>query len=176
MGKVKVDNPSGGTTGSSTRPSTKVKKPNPILPFLLNFLRADVVKPTQGKTIRWLTAGGLALLLGAGVLQFYNIVLIDQPVPIPYVVGGILLALAGWFVFRMVQYGPFVDFLIATEAEMKKVSWTSKEDLYKATIVVLVTVAILATYLFLVDKLWVFLLELLGVLKFRSTGFGANAG
>jgi preprotein translocase subunit SecE len=75
----------------------------------------------------------------------------------------------------MVQYGPFVDFLIATEAEMKKVSWTSKEDLYKATIVVLVTVAILATYLFLVDKLWVFLLELLGVLKFRSTGFGANA-
>jgi preprotein translocase subunit SecE len=58
---------------------------------------------------------------------------------------------------------------------MKKVSWTSKEDLYKATIVVLVTVAILATYLFLVDKLWVFLLELLGVLKFRSTGFGANA-
>ena len=36
---------------------------------------------------------------------------------------------------------PFVEFLIATEAEMNKVSWTSRDDLYRATSVVLTTVA-----------------------------------
>ena len=40
----------------------------------------------------------------------------------------------GWIIFRLVQYPPFVEFLIATEAEMNKVSWTSRDDLYRATI------------------------------------------
>ena len=43
----------------------------------------------------------------------------------------------GWLIFRLVQYPPFADFLIATEAEMNKVSWTSRDDLNRATTVVL---------------------------------------
>ena len=57
----------------------------------------------------------------------------------------------GWLLFRLVQYPPFVEFLIATEAEMNKVSWTSRDDLYRATTVVLLTVTLMSLYLFGVD-------------------------
>jgi preprotein translocase subunit SecE len=75
------------------------------------------------------------------------------------------------------HYPPFVEFLIATEAEMNKVSWTSREDLYRATTVVLVTVTLVAVFLFGVDWLWSNLLQIIGVLKFGGGGaFGSNAG
>jgi preprotein translocase subunit SecE len=68
-----------------------------------------------------------------------------------------------------VQYPPFVDFLIATEAEMNKVSWTSRDDLYRATTVVLTSVVIMALYLFVVDWVWSLLLQQIGVLRFTDT-------
>ena len=52
---------------------------------------------------------------------------------------------------------------------MNKVSWTSRDDLKRATTVVLVTVALMAVFLFGVDWLWSNLLQLIGVLKFRDT-------
>jgi preprotein translocase subunit SecE len=92
---------------------------------------------------------------------------------VPALVGVIL----GWLTFRLLQYPPFVEFLIATEAEMNKVSWTTKADLYRATIVVLATVFIVAVYLFGVDELWSHLLQMIGVLRFSGDGaFGSQAG
>ena len=93
---------------------------------------------------------------------------------------GIPAALAlvlGWFIFRIVQFPPFAEFLIATEAEMNKVSWTSKEDLYRATTVVLTTVLLMAVFLFVVDWLWlVHLSSYIGVLQFTGGGgFGSTA-
>jgi preprotein translocase subunit SecE len=173
MANVKTDS----TTGSKKAASKPaVKKPNPVLPFVVNLLQGNIIKPTQGKTIRWLTAGGIGLILGTGVLKLYEVAFSEGAPFIRFGVPFALLALAGWFAFRVVQFAPFTDFLIATEAEMNKVSWTSKKDLYRATIVVLSTVTILALYLFFVDKLWVFLLELIGVLRIRSGDFGSQAG
>ena len=57
-------------------------------------------------------------------------------------------AILGWIVFRIVHFPPFAEFLIATEAEMNKVSWTSKDDLIRATTVVLTTVVLMAVFLF----------------------------
>ena len=51
-------------------------------------------------------------------------------------------------IFRIVHFPPFAEFLIATEAEMNKVSWTNKDDLIRATTVVLVTVVLMAVFLF----------------------------
>lgn len=44
-----------------------------------------------------------------------------------------------------------VDFLIATESEMKKVSWSSRAELLGSTAVVLVTVFLLALLIWLAD-------------------------
>ena len=83
----------------------------------------------------------------------------------------------GWIIFRLVQYPPFVEFLIATEAEMNKVSWTSRDDLYRATSVVLTTVLLMAVFLFGVDWVWSNLLQFIGVLRFGNVcPFGSTAG
>jgi preprotein translocase SecE subunit len=66
----------------------------------------------------------------------------------------LLLAASIWLAWRVVNFPPFADFLIATEAELNKVSWTTRPRLIQDTIVVLVTVALLAMFLFLMDQTW----------------------
>ena len=82
----------------------------------------------------------------------------------------------GWIIFRIVHFPPFAEFLIATEAEMNKVSWTNKDDLIRATTVVLMTVVLMAVFLFVVDRLWTLILQMIGVLQFGGGGgFGSTA-
>jgi preprotein translocase SecE subunit len=67
-----------------------------------------------------------------------------------------LLLLAGslWLAWRVVNMPAFADFLIATEAELNKVSWTTQRKLVQDTIVVLVTVLLMAVFLFGMDWTW----------------------
>ena len=67
----------------------------------------------------------------------------------------VLAILLLWVSWRVVNWPVFADFLIATEAEMNKVSWTSRKRLVQDTIVVLVTVALLTTFLFVIDIIWI---------------------
>ena len=46
-------------------------------------------------------------------------------------------------------------------AEMGKVSWPTRLEIRQATVVVLIAVAILATFVFIVDRIFVSLLSLL---------------
>ncbi len=67
---------------------------------------------------------------------------------VQFTVPLLLLAAALWLAWRVVNLPAFADFLIATEAEMNKVSWTTQRRLFQDTIVVLVTVVLMAVYLF----------------------------
>jgi preprotein translocase SecE subunit len=78
---------------------------------------------------------------------------------IKFTIPMILIALIIWLSWRMVNYPVFADFLIATEAEINKVSWTPRAKLVRDTIVVLVTVFIITFFLFIVDIFWGFLLS-----------------
>jgi len=66
----------------------------------------------------------------------------------------ILMAATLWFAWRAVNYPVFADFLIATEAEINKVSWTTRKALIRDTIVVLTTLFLLTVFLFVVDLFW----------------------
>ena len=67
----------------------------------------------------------------------------------------VLLAVATfWVAWRAVNMPVFADFLVATEAEMNKVSWSNRKRLVQDTIVVLATVFLLTTFLFAVDWFW----------------------
>ena len=59
-----------------------------------------------------------------------------------------------WVAWRAVNYPVFADFLIATEAEINKVSWTSRKALIRDTIVVLTTLFLMTVFLFVVDLFW----------------------
>jgi len=56
--------------------------------------------------------------------------------------------------WRVVNWPVFADFLIATEAELNKVSWTTRKRLVQDTIVVLMTLVLMAVFLFVVDVAW----------------------
>lgn len=87
----------------------------------------------------------------------------NSPVIMPLIFGGLLV----WFAYRLVNLPVFADFLIATEAEMNKVSWMMRKRLVQDTIVVLVTVFLMTAFLFTVDLLWIKILSnpYVGVLR-----------
>ncbi|VTS01569.1 preprotein translocase subunit SecE [Tuwongella immobilis] len=68
-----------------------------------------------------------------------------------FTIPMLLILGAIWFAVRIVNFPVFADFLIATEAEMNKVSWVTRKRLVQDTIVVLVTVLIMTVFLFVVD-------------------------
>jgi preprotein translocase subunit SecE len=89
-----------------------------------------------------------------------------------YLVPLLVFVIGGWIAFRVVQMPAFADFLISVEAEMSKVAWPSRSELFKASLVVILTIfflaALLATYDFvltLVPRAWNWLVE-------RLTGAG----
>jgi preprotein translocase subunit SecE len=170
MGKVKDKE-----EVSSSKPSKpgKAKPANApkglFVQFFMNLTRTDLFKPMQGWYARVYTAVGLGLIVAAGAYRVYETSLEYSPFwrfGLPVVFAAVL----GWVIFRIVEFPPFAEFLIATEAEMNKVSWTSKDDLIRATTVVLSTVVLMALFLFLVDTVWNVVLRLIGVLQFSGGG------
>jgi preprotein translocase subunit SecE len=174
MGKVKDE-------VSSSKPSKPAKgKPGgaqrgTFALFLLNLVETGLYKPMQGWYARLYTALGLGVIAAAGVWRVYETSIEYTPLWRLGIPAAFALVL-GWLIFRVIHFPPFAEFLIATEAEMNKVSWTSKDDLIRYTIVVLVTVFLMALFLFVVDWLWLFILRNIGVLQFTGGGgFGSTA-
>ena len=74
------------------------------------------------------------------------------------------LVLVGmWLAFRAVNWPKFADFLISVEAEMTKVSWPGKTELYRASMVCIFTMAFLAVILFAYDLIWQAIFDFIGV-------------
>jgi preprotein translocase SecE subunit len=103
----------------------------------------------------------------AGKLEYRTLTLLPA---IQFTVPLLMLAAGLWLAWRIVNVPAFADFLIATEAEMNKVSWTTQRRLVQDTIVVLVTVVLMAFYLFSMDVVWKSVLSWppIGVLKISS--------
>jgi preprotein translocase SecE subunit len=87
---------------------------------------------------------------------------------IPMLIGLLTI----WVAWRAVNVPDFAEFLIATEAEMNKVSWSSRKRLMQDTVVVLITTLIMTLFLLVVDLFWGWLLsrQTVGVLPGRATG------
>ncbi len=70
----------------------------------------------------------------------------------PNVALPVLIGLGSiWAAYRLVNYPRFADFLIATEGEMNKVSWSSRHKLMQDTVVVLTFLALLTVLLYTMD-------------------------
>jgi preprotein translocase SecE subunit len=103
----------------------------------------------------------------SGPLTYRTLTLLPS---VQFTVPLLMLAAALWLAWRVVNVPAFADFLIATEAEMNKVSWTTQRRLIQDTIVVLVTVVLMAFYLFSMDVIWKSILSWhpIGVLQIES--------
>ncbi len=131
--------------------------------------RVGLYKRTQGRITRQITAAALFVTVALGCWRLSDLLrhwpwLQDRAPGVEYAIPGVLLALGGWFCYRLVNFPTFADFLIAVEAEMAKVSWPSRRELIRATVVVLVTMLVLTIMLYIYDTVWSLLLyELLNI-------------
>lgn len=87
---------------------------------------------------------------------------------IQFTIPLLLAAATFWLAWRAVNVPTFADFLIATEAEMNKVSWSNRKRLVQDTVVVLVTVVLMTLFLLFVDMFWGWLLSTVNVLPPQS--------
>jgi preprotein translocase SecE subunit len=129
--------------------------------------------------VKELTASGLDVPVGVPPLSASGAASASQVVLLPglqFTVPLLLLALSLWLSWRVVNLPVFADFLIATEAELNKVSWTTQRRLVQDTIVVLVTVLLMAVFLFGMDQVWRVVLSWkpVGVLQIPEEKQGAN--
>ena len=121
--------------------------------FVQELLKADIYKRSQGRIVRQVTclAVWIAVALGAWQLYVYLHVVSSSR---PWLVYGLPIAIlvAGmWIGFRLVNLPTFADFLIAVEAEMNKVSWPSRTELVRSSMVVIILMFGLAMLLFTYD-------------------------
>ena len=75
----------------------------------------------------------------------------------------VVLAIGLWLGYRLVNYAPFADFLIAVEAEMSKVSWPTQQQLTRASAVVIILILGLTVIVFVYDLLLRYVLWWLGI-------------
>ncbi len=122
----------------------------------------EIYKKGQGKNTRTVTflavmfIGAIGTYVLSGHLSSFA----------PYVEFGVptaLLVALGVLMFWMVNWPKSADFMIATEGEMKKVSWSNRKEIIGATKVVIVTTFILAGILFAVDILFITVFKAMGI-------------
>lgn len=128
----------------------------------------EIYKRGQGKYTRILTVAGAMLVgvIGAYVLSDTLAASLGGLSMGLYLAFGIptLIVLAlGAIMFWLVNHPSSADFLIATESEMKKVSWSSRKEVIGSTKVVIVTTFMLAGILYGVDVLFVLLFHSMNI-------------
>lgn len=124
-------------------------------------------KRGRGKWTRVGTAVAVGLLIAAlahflheNLLQAVGLRgVVKLSVVVAVFVGLALLA------FRMMNKPGNVDFLIATDDEMKKVNWATRKELIGSTRVVIFFMFAIAIFLFVMDIVFAFLFYLVGVLN-----------
>lgn len=131
-----------------------------------------IYRPGQGYYTRLGTALGAGVIIIAGGLfigaQLGGIInpKASYALPVQYGVSvGFILAMAGVLYWIVGLNRKANEFFIATEGEMKKVSWSSKKDVIRSTKVVIVWVVLLGALIFLTDIVFMQFFRLIHVLK-----------
>lgn len=125
----------------------------------------SLYKRNQGKLVRQLTAAVIFLTVALGAYSLSQTVLISYGPYVRYGVPALIGAIGGWFAFRVIHHSPFAEFLISVDGELSKVTWASRGEVYRATVVVVATMFLFAIVLYVYDFVWMKLLSAIGVLQ-----------
>lgn len=138
-------------------------------PSLFSTLASTrLYKRTQGRMVRQVT---LAVMLSGvllGCFRFSEVYLQESGKLMSLGVPALLLALGSWAVYRLTHWPKFADFLVQVQGELDKVNWATWEYLIRATGVVLVTMVIVAAFLWVCDFAWIYLFEKIGFLRVQK--------
>ena len=131
----------------------------------------ELYKRGQGSAARWVS--GIALLAFAvfGCYELRDTLsgrtpwkLFGFAIDPSYLFTGVVFLLCALGAVWVVNSRRSVDFLIETEAKLRKVSWPTRAALRQQTIVVLVTVFLVAGVILLADLLFSHVMQYIGIL------------
>jgi len=122
----------------------------------------EIYKKGQGAVARWTAIGALGALLAFGAYELFDAVTareVGRNSALGVRGWGIIISggvfLAGMALILWVTNIPrFADYLIASELELRKVSWPTKGELKRQTIVVVFTLLFFSLVLFGADSLF----------------------
>ena len=111
----------------------------------------NIYKRSQGKYTRITTFVAVMVLAAWGCESLTRKLYYLDSAYLRFGIPLVVFVLIGFVMFLVVNRPKTADFFIATEGEMKKVSWSSKKEIIGSTKVVIVTTFLMAGLLFLVD-------------------------
>lgn len=124
-----------------------------------------IYKPGQGEYVRWFSAAGAGLIAGC-FAWFLHSQLAGTGETVQMLVPVAALVALAVVIFHYVGQSPrIVDFMIATEGELKKVNWSTRREVIGNTRVVIFVIVVVGFILFLVDVGFIGLFESIGVLR-----------
>ncbi len=124
----------------------------------------EIYKRGQGRYTRTITFAAGAVI-AAAIAYYVSEQLRGLAVYYVYGIPVAIFAGISLLTFWIVNRPRSADFMIATEGEMKKVSWSSRKEIIGGTKVVIATTFILAIMLLAVDMAFGFFFKAIGVLK-----------
>jgi len=127
----------------------------------------SIYKSGQGYWTRVMTAWGTAVLVLAGCAWLWGQLSVIRSNTI-YWQAGVVAAIVAFFTVLMywrLNKPRIADFMIATEAEMKKVNWPSRREIIGSTWVVICGTFLIAALLFVVDLGFTAVFQWMNVLK-----------
>lgn len=129
--------------------------------FIGDLFRVGVYKRNQGRIARQATCAAIWVTFVIGVWRMWVEFGTGSNARYFWCTG--LLGIGLWLGYRIVNVPQFADFLVAVEAEMNKVSWPSRPQLVRSSIVVIFVIFAMAVVLFGFDLVWQQLFSLIGV-------------
>ena len=131
--------------------------------ILQELTQVGIYKRSQGRITRQVTCAAIWLTVGLGLWRLQQAML-NSDGWLRYGLPSLLLIVGVWLGYRMVNLPAFADFLIAVEAEMNKVSWPTRHELIRASLVVLLLILAFSFMLIIFDLTWNYLFKGLGVI------------
>ena len=137
-------------------------------PLMQELFASGLYKRNQGRLVRQITCLTIWVVVAVAAWRFHELYLMRwmgaDNRALSYILATTLGGVGIWFGYRLVNWPKFADFLIAVEAEMTKVSWPTKTELIRSSMVVIFFIVALAAILFVFDLFWRTVFQFIGII------------
>ncbi len=131
----------------------------------------SIYKKGQGYWTRLMSAIAFGMIVLMGVRWLWDLLITVrigaiQTIYLQAAASIVVIAVGGWIGYYIIGLKPrVVDFMIATEGEMKKVNWSSRREILGSTWVVIALTAFIALFCFAFDRVFQQIFTWIGVLE-----------
>lgn len=126
-------------------------------------------KPGEGYWTRLLSAIGAGMLILSGAAWVWtelSVISDERTAAWAQSIAAVVVIVGlGGLAYWLMNKANVVEFFIATEAEMRKVNWPSRQEIVGSTWVVILGTFFLVALLYIIDLVLIFLFSEIGILQ-----------